>query len=79
MNKPQVSIDCFRKLHRTLEIASLIEIDLLKRSFGEMQPLYIPRIFSYIYDDIADVLEELKEMGLCDDWLRQDSNSSKKR
>ncbi len=34
-----------------------------------------PIIFSYLHDDIDSVLNELKEKGLCNEWLKQGQDS----
>lgn len=35
--------------------------------------LWIPDIFSYISQDVSDVLQEVKSMGICNDFLDKKS------
>ncbi|EAT1307761.1 Derepression protein [Salmonella enterica] len=78
MNKPQISIESYQKLNRSSAVAGFISSDLNHRPLNGMHQLYIPFLFSYIHEDIASVLEELKEKGLCDDWLNQGCKHSDK-
>lgn len=71
MKKPHISIEAFHKLNRSKLLAHSIYLDLKTRPLDEMHNLYIPTLFCYLNEDICDVLEELKSLGLCDEWLKQ--------
>lgn len=73
--KPQISIESFHKLNRASSLAHFVYLDLKSRPFGEMNQLYVPTLFCYLHEDISDILEELKKLGLCDKWLKQSSNN----
>ena len=75
--KPSISIESFHKLNRASSLAHTVYLDLKTRSFGEMNQLYIPTLFCYLHEDISDILEELKTLGLCDKWIKQSLNSEK--
>ncbi|EBK8419078.1 Derepression protein [Salmonella enterica] len=70
MNKPQISIECYHKLNRSSAVAQYFHLDMYKQELNGTHQLYIPHILSYIHEDIAAVLKELKEKGFCDDWLQ---------
>lgn len=71
MKKPQISIESYHKLNRSGAVSGYVHSDLLSRPINGMHQLYIPYLFSYIHDDISEVLEELKEQGLCDAWVNK--------
>lgn len=71
-NENHLSIEGYHKLNRSSAVASAMRLDLLSRPLDGMHQLYIPHLFSYIHEDVRDVLEELKEKGLCDKWLGQE-------
>lgn len=76
MNKLQLSIECYHKLNRSSAVTQYLHLDLYNHELNGMHHRYIPHIFSYIHEDIEAVLKELKEKGLCDEWLQQERNSS---
>ncbi|TKV12113.1 Derepression protein [Citrobacter sp. TBCS-14] len=78
MNKSQISIECYHKLNRSSAVAQYFHLNLHRQELNGMHQLYIPHIFSYIHEDIAAVLKELKDKGLCDDWLNQRDKHSDK-
>ncbi|EAQ4298449.1 Derepression protein [Salmonella enterica] len=78
MNKPQISIECYHKLNRSSAVAQYFHLDMYKQELNGTHQLYIPHILSYIHEDIAAVLKELKEKGFCDDWLQQEHKKSAK-
>ncbi|EAM7265633.1 Derepression protein [Salmonella enterica] len=78
MNKPQISIECYHKLNRSSAVAQYFHLDMYKQELNGTHQLYIPHILSYIHEDIAAVLKELKEKGFCDDWLQQEYKKSAK-
>ncbi|EJD1297801.1 Derepression protein [Salmonella enterica] len=78
MNKPQISIECYHKLNRSSAVAQYFHLDMYKQELNGTHQLYIPHILSYIHEDIAAVLKELKEKGFCDDWLQQELKKSAK-
>lgn len=71
-NENHLSIEGYHKLNRSSAVANAIHSDLFSRPLNGVHQLYIPHLFSYIRDDISDVLEELKGKGLCDKWLGQE-------
>lgn len=75
MEKQHLSIDCYRKLHRSGVLSSFIFTDLAKRDLNGSHQLYVPYLFSYLADDISDINEELKAKGLFDEWLRQERDN----
>lgn len=75
MKKKHISSECYHKLNRSSAVSGYIHSDLLSRPVNGMHQLYIPHLFSYIHDDISGALQELKEKGLCDEWLRQERDN----
>lgn len=69
--KAHLSIEAYHKLNRSHDMSFHFGLDLQKQEFSGMHQLYTPLILSYISEDIGFVLEELKEKGLCADFLRQ--------
>ncbi len=69
MNKPQISIESYHKLNRAKETA--FYAFLIKKS-GENNNLFnllSANLLSYINEDVSDVLNELKSLGLCDAYI----------
>ncbi|HEJ9674669.1 TPA: Derepression protein [Proteus mirabilis] len=71
MKKPHISIESFHKLNRTISLSHNLYLDLNNRPLNERNQLYIPTLFCYLHEDISDILEELKSLGLCDEWIKQ--------
>lgn len=71
MKKPHISIESFHKLNRTISLSQSLYLDLNKRPLNGMNQLYIPTLFCYLHEDISDIFEELKSLGLCDEWIKQ--------
>ncbi|MEY0579796.1 Derepression protein [Providencia manganoxydans] len=71
MKKPQITIESYHKLNRAKLLAHSVYLELNKNPLGGMNQLYVPILFCYLSEDISDIFEELKQLGLCDDWLRQ--------
>lgn len=75
--KPSISIESFHKLSRTAKLTQFLYLDLSHNGMNELQKFYVPILFKYIHEDNASVFNELKEMGLCEEWLKQSSNCEK--
>lgn len=69
--KAHLSIEAYHKLNRSRDMSFHFGLDLQKQEFSGMHQLYAPLILSYISEDIGFVLEELKDKGLCADFIRQ--------
>lgn len=69
--KKHISIESFQKLNRSESVAMFLSSDLFKQELNGMHQLYVPHILSYIGEDISFVLNELKEKGLCADFISQ--------
>lgn len=75
MKNPHISIESYHKLNRTILLAHSIYLDLKSRPLDGMHQLYVPTLFCYINEDISDILEELKSLGLCDEWIKQSKSN----
>ena len=64
-----LSLEAYHKLNRSRSVSQFISGDLLHREISGLHQLYIPHILSYLNEDIGFVLDELKEKGLCADFL----------
>ncbi|HEX4502968.1 MAG TPA: Derepression protein [Scandinavium sp.] len=64
-----LSIEAYQKLNRASAVSQFVGGDLLRREINGLQQLWLPQIFSYLHEDISYVLEELKDKGLCRDFL----------
>ncbi len=71
--KPQIqlSVDCYRKLHRSRRVSSLLFAELSTDNPSPFLALYSPYIFSFIRDDLSDISEELNAAGLFDHLLQR--------
>lgn len=68
--KNHISIESYHKLNRIAGLAQYLYLDLKNRPAEGMHQLYIPVLFCFIGEDISEILSELKEMGLCDKWIK---------
>ncbi|EDE2636296.1 Derepression protein [Salmonella enterica subsp. enterica] len=66
-----LSIEAYHKLNRASAISQFVGLDSGQRELSGLHQLCMPHIFSYLHDDISFVLEELKDKGLCRDFLTQ--------
>ncbi|WP_433587220.1 Derepression protein [Providencia alcalifaciens] len=71
MKKPQISIESFHKLSRTKKLTQFLYLDLTQNGMNELQKCYIPILFKYIHEDNASIFNELKALGLCDEWTKK--------
>ncbi|MCX8967140.1 Derepression protein [Erwinia psidii] len=71
-----LSIESYHKLNRASNVAFHMHLHIRRCEMNAAPLLWVPHLFSYIHDDIADVLEELKNKGLCDEWLSQSDKHS---
>ncbi|MBC3250955.1 ash family protein [Serratia fonticola] len=67
----QLSVDCYRKLHRASQLSHFVFIDLKSGNPSQLLKFYSPYLFSYINDDLSDISEELNAAGLFDHLLQQ--------
>ncbi|WP_261431830.1 ash family protein [Serratia quinivorans] len=67
----QLSVDCYRKLHRSNQLSHFVFIDLKSGNPSPLLKFYSPYLFSYINDDLNDISEELNAAGLFDHLLQQ--------
>lgn len=72
-NKPQLSIESYHKLHRAQGVAFNMSLLIPQQEVNAAPLLWLHHIFSYISEDIQDIRQELKEKGLCDDYLKHSS------
>lgn len=71
MKKSHISIESFHKLSRTAKLTQFLYLDLAQNGMNELQKFYIPILFKYIHEDNASIFNELKELGLCDEWTKK--------
>jgi hypothetical protein len=74
--KKHLSVESYHKLNRVAGLAQHLYLDLKNRPLEGMHQLYIPVLFCYIGEDVSDILSELKDMGLCDDWIKKNNSDS---
>lgn len=67
--KTHLSIESYHKLNRSETVTQFLSIDLRKCEINGPSQYYMPSLLSYINEDIEYVLNELKEMGLCEDFI----------
>ncbi len=70
-NKTNLSIESYHKLNRSIDASHIMHVFLRSIDTCGSHELLIPHMFSYIHDDMNYVLNELKNNGLCDKWLRK--------
>lgn len=75
MKKPHISIETYHKLNRAKLLAHSVYLDLKTRPINGMHQIYIPTLFCYLNEDISDIFEELKSLGLCDEWMKQSKSN----
>ncbi|EOV8628851.1 Derepression protein [Proteus mirabilis] len=71
MKKPHISIEAFHKLSRTTKLTQFLYLDLASNGMNDIQKMYIPILFQYLHEDNASIFNELKSLGLCDEWIKQ--------
>ncbi|EFV4531337.1 Derepression protein [Salmonella enterica] len=69
--REHLSIEAYHKLNRANSVSQSVGLDLWGRKINGMHNLFVPHILSYLHEDISYVLEELKDKGLCRDFLTQ--------
>ncbi|EOV0953587.1 Derepression protein [Edwardsiella piscicida] len=69
--REHLSIEAYHKLNRAHSVSQSVGLDLWERKINGMHNLFVPHILSYLHEDISYVLEELKDKGLCRDFLIQ--------
>lgn len=69
INPSHLSIESYHKLNRASNVAFHMHLHIRRCEANAMPLLWIPDIFSYISEDISDVLQEVKDMGICRNFL----------
>ncbi|WP_115656656.1 derepression protein [Klebsiella variicola] len=69
VNPSHLSIESYHKLNRAKNVAFQMHLHIRECETNAMPLLWIPDIFSYISEDISDVLQEVKGMGICNSFL----------
>lgn len=69
VNPSHLSIEGYHKLNRAKNVAFQMHLHIRQCEVNAMPLLWIPDIFSYISQDVSDVLQEVKSMGICDKYL----------
>lgn len=69
-----LSLEAYHKLNRANAMSQFVGLDLRQRELTGLHQLCMPHILSYLHEDISYVLEELKEKGLCRDFLTQQNH-----
>lgn len=69
INPSHLSIESYHKLKRASNVAFHMHLHIRRCEANAMPLLWIPDIFSYISEDISDVLQEVKDMGICRNFL----------
>lgn len=68
--KAHLSIESYHKLNRAKNVAFHMHLHIRQCDVNVVPLLWIPDIFSYVSDDISDVLQEVKDMGICRNFLK---------
>ncbi|MCJ5550465.1 derepression protein [Klebsiella quasipneumoniae] len=71
VNPSHLSIEGYHKLNRAKNVAFQMHLHIRQCEVNAMPLLWIPDIFSYISQDVTDVLQEVKSMGICNDFLNK--------
>lgn len=74
VNPSHLSIESYHKLNRARDVASQMHLHIRQCEANAVPLLCIPDIFSYISEDVSDVLEEVKEMGICNNFLNNNTS-----
>ncbi|MGQ8702865.1 Derepression protein [Serratia marcescens] len=69
LNKTQISVESYHKLNRANRTAFYSTMIKAQGGNNELFDLLSAHLFSYIKEDVGYVLAELKEKGLCDQFL----------
>lgn len=69
INPSHLSIESYHKLNRAKNVAFQMHLHIRQCEANAMPLLWIPDILSYISEDVSDVLQEVKEMGICHDFM----------
>lgn len=73
INPSHLSIESYHKLNRASNVAFQMHLHIRRCEVNAAPLLWIPDIFSYISQDVSDVLQEVKSMGICNDFLDKKS------
>ncbi|MEL5512367.1 Derepression protein [Serratia bockelmannii] len=73
-----LSSESYHKLNRARNVAFHMHLHLRDPEHNSMCFLWVPDIFSYINEDISSVLQEVKRLGICDNFLVQSAPESQK-
>lgn len=65
-----LSIESYHRINRIQNIAHWLHIETNRAGFNNECPIYISEVFSYIRDDVSFVLKEIKDMGICDKFIK---------
>ena len=69
VNPSHLSVESYQKLNRASNVAFQMHLHIRQCEVNAMPLLWVPDIFSYISEDISDVLQEVKDMGICKNFL----------
>ncbi|WP_342221606.1 Derepression protein [Candidatus Fukatsuia endosymbiont of Tuberolachnus salignus] len=71
MKNVQMSIESYHKLNRSKDLLAFLHVHLIHQEVNGIYRFFIPHLFNYITDDISYVLNELKDKGLYEDFLKK--------
>ncbi|XGI79540.1 Derepression protein [Enterobacter hormaechei] len=69
INPSHLSIESYHKLNRAKNVAFQMHLHIRQCEANAMPLLWIPDILSYISEDVSDVLQEVKDMGICHSFM----------
>lgn len=69
INKNKLSVESYKKMNRARWVSFLMEMVTMKANEkNNTVEMLAPHVFGYISEDVCFVLNEVKRMGLCDDF-----------
>ncbi|EBK2972097.1 hypothetical protein CA048_04790 [Salmonella enterica] len=68
MKNNRLSVKTYQKLNRTKNVSFFMHLQTRQLNADAMPLMWIPDIFSYISDDMADIINDLRENGNLSDF-----------
>ncbi|QBY47011.1 hypothetical protein [Arsenophonus nasoniae] len=72
--KPEMSIDSYRKLIRAQNVAFHMHRHMNTYGLTDEPMPFLPDIFSYVSEDVSDILQEVENLGLVDHFTENTEN-----
>ena len=74
MQNNMVSAEAYKKLNRAKNVSFYMHLQIRQLESNGMPLMWIPDIFSYISEDMRDVMKELRERGSFSDFEKISSD-----